>query len=83
MQQKDPKSWAKMVPRSPQEPKVEPNRSKNTSKIDPGRGQERVPKPFWHKNVTMSSKPIIYYIKATSQYLKKSLFAMILKSKTV
>ena len=38
-----------MLPRSPQEPKVGPKRSKNTSKIDPGRAPEKVPKLVKYK----------------------------------
>ena len=41
--------------------KVRPRRSKNSSKSDPGRDRERVPKPLGHKNAELSANAIICY----------------------
>ena len=72
-----------MLPRSPQDPKVGAKRSKNSSKIDPGRGQERVLKPPWHRNAEMSPNLIIYYTLATPRQVRERPFITTFGSKLV
>ena len=71
---KNAKSRAELLPRRLQEPKVAPGGSQNTSKIDPGKGPERVPNPLSYKNVELSPNLIIYCTKAISRTSENHFF---------
>ena len=72
-----------MLPRSGRELKVGTQDSKNTSKIDLGRRQERVLKPPWHTNAEMLRNHIIYYTLATPRQVRERPFMTIFWSKLV
>ena len=80
---KYPTTWVEMPPRGARELKVGAPGSKNTSKIDPGRDQKKVPKPLWYQNAEMSPNLTIYYTLTTSRHLREPLFSMIFWSKLV